>query len=73
VVRGDTWLCWALFEAAMAHVKCDTAIGHAYRIAEHMGRKVALVAAARRLAFCCYLVLKNRRPYRAFPSWSGFA
>jgi hypothetical protein len=27
----------------------------------------------RRLALCCYSVLKNRRPYRAFPSRSGVA
>jgi len=66
--EGDPWLRWAYFEAAMTHVKYDTSISRSYhRIAERRGRKVALVATARRLALCCYSVLKNRRPYRAFP------
>jgi transposase len=66
--EGNPWLRWALFEAAMTHVKYDTSISRSYhRIAERRGRKVALVATARRLALCCYSVLKNRRPYRPFP------
>jgi hypothetical protein len=52
----------------MTHVKYDASISCSYhRIAELGGRKVALVATARKLALCCYSVLKNRRPYRAFP------
>jgi hypothetical protein len=52
----------------MTHVKYDTSISRSYdRIAERRGRKVALVATARRLALCYYSVLKNRRPYRPFP------
>jgi hypothetical protein len=51
----------------MTIVEYDTFISRSYhRIAER-DRKVALVATARRLAFCCYSVLKNRRPYRASP------
>ena len=70
--EGNPWLRWAYFEAAMTHVKYDTAISRSYhRIAERRGRKAGLVATARRLALCCYSILKNRKPYRAFPSRSG--
>ena len=70
--EGSRWLRWAVFEAATTHIKYDTAITGAYhRIAERRGRKVASVATARRLLLCCYSVLKNRKPYRPFSSWSG--
>jgi len=70
--EGSRWLRWALVEAALTHVKYDTAISRAYhRIAERRGKKVALVATARRLLLSCYSVLKNRTPYRPFPSRSG--
>jgi len=69
--EGSRWLRWAVVEAAMTHVKYDTAITRAYRIAERRG-KVALVAAARRLLLCCYSVLKNRRPYRPFVHGQAF-
>lgn len=66
--EGSRWLRWALVEAALTHVKYDTAISRAYhRIAERRGRKAALVATARRLLLSCYSVLKNKRTYRAFP------
>ena len=63
--EGSRWLRWVMVEAAQTHVhKYDTAIARAYnRIAERRGRKVAVVAAARKLLMCCYSVLKNRRPY----------
>jgi len=71
--EGSRWLRWAAVEAAMTHIKYDTAITRAYhRIAERRGRQVAIVAAAaRKLLLCCYSVLKNRRSYRPFPSRSG--
>jgi len=66
--EGSRWLRWAVVEAALTHVKYDTAITRAYhRIAERRGKKVALVATARRLLLSCYSVLKNRRPYTPFP------
>lgn len=65
--EGSHWLRWAMVEAAMTHLKYDTSITRAYhRIAEHRGRQVAVVAAARRLLLCCYSVLKSQRPYRPF-------
>jgi len=66
--EGSRWLRWAMVEAALTHVKYDTAITRAYhRIAERRGRKAALVATARRLLLSCYSVMKNRSPYRPFP------
>jgi hypothetical protein len=55
-----------MVEAAQTHVhKYDTAITKAYhRIAERRGRKVAVVATARKLLMCCYSVLKNKRAYQ---------
>ena len=54
-----------MVEAAQTHVhKYDTAITKAYhRIAERRGRRVAVVAAARKLLLCCYSVLKNKHPH----------
>jgi len=70
--EGSRWLRWAVVEATMTHIKYDTAITRAYhRIAERRGKQVAIVAAARKLLLYCYSVLKNRRPYRPFPSRSG--
>ena len=34
-----------------------------HKVAERRGRKLALVAAARKLVTVCYSVLVNRRPY----------
>ncbi len=71
--EGSRWLRGVVFEAAMTHVKYDTAITRAYhRIAERRGKKVALVAAARRLLLCCYSVLKHKRPYRPFVHGQAF-
>ncbi|MEM3718504.1 MAG: transposase [Candidatus Bathyarchaeia archaeon] len=65
--EGSRWLCWAMVEAAMTHVKYDTSITRSYhRIAERRGRKTAIVATARRLLLSCYKVLKSRRPFRPF-------
>jgi transposase len=63
--EGSRWLRWVMVEAAQAHVhKYDTSITRAYnRIAERKGRRIAVVAAARRLLMCCYSVLRNKRPY----------
>ena len=70
--EDSRWLRWAMVEAAMTHIKYDTAITRAYhRIAECRDRQVAVVATARRLLLCCYSVLKHRRFYRSFPSWLG--
>jgi len=64
--EGSKWLRWVMVEAAQAHVRMyDTAMTQAYhRIAERRGKRVAVVAVARRLLMCCYSVLKNRRPYQ---------
>jgi transposase len=63
--EGSRWLRWVMVEAAQTHVhKYDTAVTRAYnRIAERRGKRVATVAAARKLLMCCYSVLKNKRPY----------
>jgi transposase len=64
--EGSRWLRWVMVETAQAHVhKYDTAITRAYnRIAERRGRRIAIVAAARRLLMCCYSVLLNKHPYQ---------
>jgi transposase len=63
--EGSRWLRWVMVEAAQTHVhKYDTAINRAYnRIVEKRGKKIATVAAARRLLMCSYSVLKNKKPY----------
>jgi transposase len=63
--EGSRWLRWVMVEAAQTHVhKYDTSITRAYnRIAERRGKRVATVAAARKLLMCCYSVMKNKRPY----------
>jgi transposase len=62
--EGSRWLRWALVEAALVHLRFDTPITRAYhRIAERRGRRVARVAAARKLFEVCYSVLRHRRPY----------
>jgi transposase len=64
--EGSRWLRWIMVEAAQTHVhKYDTSITRAYsRIAERKGKKVAVIAAARKLLMCSYSVLKNKRPYQ---------
>jgi hypothetical protein len=54
-----------MVEAAQTHVhKYDTSITRGYnRIAEKRGKKIATVAADRRLLMCSYSVLKNKKPY----------
>jgi transposase len=63
--EGSRWLRWVMVEAAQTHVhKYDTSITRAYnRIAERKGKKIATVAAARKLLMCSFSVLKNKRPY----------
>ena len=63
--EGSSWLRWVMVEAAQTHVhKYDTSITRAYnRIAERKGKKIATVAAARKLLMCSFSVLKNKRPY----------
>jgi len=63
--EGSRWLRWVMVEAAQTHVhKYDTSITRAYnRIAERKGKKIAMVAAARKLLMCSFSVLKNKRPY----------
>jgi len=63
--EGSRWLRWVIVEAAQTHVhKYDTSITRAYnRIAEKRGKRIAVIAAARRLLMCSYSVLKNKRPY----------
>jgi transposase len=63
--EGSCWLRWVMVEAAQTHVnKYDTSITRAYnRIAERKGKKVAVIAAARKLLMCSYSVLKNKKPY----------
>ena len=54
-----------MVEASQTHIhKYDTAITKAYnRIAEMRSKKIAGVAAARKLLMCYFSVLKNKRPY----------
>ena len=63
--EGSRWLRWVMVEAAQTHVhKYDTSITRAYnRIAEKRGKKIATVAAARRLLMVSFSVLKNKKPY----------
>jgi transposase len=63
--EGSRWLRWVMVEAAQTHVhRYDTSITRAYnRIAERRGKRIATVAAARKLLLCCYSVLRNKRPY----------
>jgi transposase len=63
--EGSRWLRWVMVEAAQTHVhRYDTAITRAYnRIAERRGKRIATVAAARKLLMCCFSVLRNKRPY----------
>ena len=63
--EGSRWLRWVMVEAAQTHVhKYDTSITRAYnRIAGKRGKKVATVAAARRLLMVSFSVLKNKKPY----------
>jgi transposase len=63
--EGSRWLRWVMVEAAQTHVhRYDTSVTRAYnRIAERKGKRVATVAAARRLLMVCYSVLRNKRPY----------
>jgi transposase len=63
--EGSRWLRWVMVEATQTHVhKYDTSITRAYnRIAEKRGKRIAVIAAARRLLMCSYSVLKNKRPY----------
>jgi transposase len=63
--EGSKWLRWVMVEAAQTHVhKYDTSITRAYnRIAERRGKRIAVIAAARRLLMCSFSVLKNKRAY----------
>jgi len=63
--EGSRWLRWVLVEAAQTHVhKYDTSITLACnRIAEKKGKKIASVAAARRLLMVSHSVLKSRKPF----------
>jgi len=62
--EGSRWLRWAMVEAAIVHVRCDSPVTRFYhRVAERRGWKLVLVAAARKLVTVCYSVLVNRRPY----------
>ncbi len=63
--EGSRWLRWVMIEAAQTHVhKYNTSITKAFnRIAERKGKKIATVAAARKLLMCSFSVLKNRRPF----------
>ena len=63
--EGSRWLRWVMVEAAQTHVhKYDTSITRAYnRVAERRGKRIAVIAAARKLLMCSYPVLKNKRPY----------
>ena len=71
--EGSRWLRWAMVEAAMTHIKYDTSITRSYhRVAEKRGKQVAIVAAARRLLFACYTVLKEKRPFRPFLHGQAF-
>jgi len=70
--EGSKLLRWAVVEAAMSHIRYDTAITRAiHRIAER-GQVAIVAVAARKLLLSCYSVLKNRRPYRPFIHGQAF-
>jgi len=52
--EGSRWLRLIMVEVAYSHIRYDTQFTRAYhRIASRRGRKVAIVALARRLLGCC--------------------
>jgi transposase len=56
--QGSPWLRWILVEAAMKLVKKDRQLGNMYqRIRKRSGKKIARVAAARKLADICWVRL----------------
>jgi len=62
--EGSRWLRWAMVEAVLVHLRCDTPVTRFYhRVAERRGAKMARVAAARKLLTVCHSVLRSRRPY----------
>jgi len=61
---GSRWLRWIMVEVAYSHIKYETQFTMVYhRIASRRGRKVAIVALARRLLGCCYAILRDRKPF----------
>ncbi|MEM2618530.1 MAG: hypothetical protein QW356_03455 [Candidatus Hadarchaeales archaeon] len=59
-------LRWILIECLWSHLKYDTAITRFFnRVARRRGRKIAAVAAARKLLVAIYWMLKRREEFRA--------
>lgn len=64
--QGSKMLRWVLQECLWSHLKFDTHISRFFhRLAWRKGKKIAAVAAARKLLVTIYWMLKNREEFRA--------
>jgi transposase len=64
--QGSKMLRWVVQECLWSHLRFDTHISRFfYRLAWRKGKKIAAVAAARKLLVTIYWMLKNREPFRA--------
>ena len=69
IVKGNTWLRWALIEAVQPAIRKDPSLAILYyRLARRKGPNVAKVATARRLLTILYHMLKENRAYRMNPT-----
>lgn len=63
--QGSAWLRWALVEAAIHTVRYPGPVKDYYlKLAKRKGKKIARVAAARKLSTYVYHMLKERKDYR---------
>lgn len=64
--QGSSMLRWIVQECIWVHLRYDTHISRFfYRLAWKKGKKIAAVAAARKLLVAIYWMLKNREEFRA--------
>jgi transposase len=64
--QGSGLLRWVLLECVWVHLRYDTWLTRFfYRIVRRKGKKVAAVAAARKLLVAIYWMLRNREEFRA--------
>lgn len=66
--QGSKWLRWAITETAVRQSRAESRIAEFYRRTKsRKGTRIAKVATARKLLEVIYSMLKNGRPYVAFP------
>ncbi len=66
--QGSPMFRWVLQECLWTHLRYDTYISRFfYRLARKKGKKVAAVAAARKLLVAIYWMLRNQEEFRARP------